>query len=184
MLLDGASDFHSLLRSRWSDDLDRLENTRFAYHRERIDAELSRRLADLPPAGQPVFAQVDHGFHNLFVDRDRRENTAVLVWESLYALAPTYDLALVVHEIACGFSLALSEFLDRRDLVRFGLSEGYRAVRPLPGTLVRRRTCYQLGLLLALQTSLEADLPGRGVPADRLDEAAAGMRVLVERALE
>lgn len=174
------------LRAWTEEDLEALAGTdRFADLVDPIDATLQQRFAALPSDPDPVLGRVDQGFWNLLVDGSGTEITALLDWGSLFVVPPAFDLAAMEAFLAGGPWIGLEEVPDHREAVREGLLEGYREHRAVPRRYDARRRCYQLQLAILLLVSLDRgpERP-RHVPAERIDDAAAGFRAAVEALLD
>lgn len=185
VLTEGYDDFRDQLRAWWTEDFGSgLADTRFADLVPAVRAALERRLEDLEACGEPTLARLDHGFHNLLVDRASGAVDAVLDWGNLAAFPPAYHLALVEIRLAGGPWLALPEVPDRRSTVRDALLEGYRRARPAPPDYPDRRGVYQLDVFQSWLQALGDDPAAHGVPSSRVDDAAAGFRTLVAPLLD
>lgn len=175
-----------VIRSWTEEDLEALADTgRFADLVEPIRGTLERRFEGLPRDPEPALGRVDQGFWNLLVEGSGTEITALLDWGSLFVVPAAFDLAAMEAFLAGGPWIGLEEVPDHREPVREGLLEGYREHRAVPPGYDARRRCYQLQLAILLLVSLDRGLERpRDVPADRIDEAAAGFRPVVEALLE
>lgn len=120
-----------------------------AYLRERVDRELDRhadsRFSDLLPelhrwfeAGtrdlegpfEPVLGRNDHGLHNLLVDPETGEITAMLDWGYTLAVPASFDFEFAVYLFGGAFLAGLPDASDRRPLVREAMLSGYRTTAP------------------------------------------------------
>lgn len=166
----------------WIDeDLEALAETdRFVDLVEPIRGSLEAMVAELPGDPTPVIARVDQGLWNVLTDEDVGRITALLDWGSLFVTPPAFDLAVTEYFLAGGPWIGLEDVPDHRAVMRDALLDGYRRHRPVPSAYDDQRRCYQLEAAILSLVSLDRgpETP-RHVPADRLDEAAAGMRTVV-----
>ncbi|MFP9192174.1 phosphotransferase family protein [Natronosalvus vescus] len=119
------------------------------YFQERVDRALERHvdsgLSALTPdlarwfeAGvealegpfDPVLGRNDHGLHNLLIDPDTGEITAVLDWGYTLAVPAAYDFEFAVYLYSGAFLAGVPDVPDRRSLVREEMRAGYRSVAP------------------------------------------------------
>lgn len=194
VLSDGFDAFRDQLRDWHEADLDRLADGRFADLVPDLRTALADGRRSLPASLSPVLARMDHGWHNLLLDREADgagnvdELSAVLDWGSLCAMPPAFDLALVELYLAGGWWLALPEVPDRRRLVREAMLPAYERERTVPAAYEDQRALYQLDVLQAWMQSLDGrrhDGPSmRAIPDDRADDAEAGFRAMVDGLLE
>lgn len=183
---DGSDEWRAQVREWVAGDLDRLAESRFADLAPRVRAELERRVDALPEDVSPVLGRVDHAWFNLLVDREAGRLTGVIDWGSRFAVPAGFDLAVVEFLLAGGWWIALPEVPDRRQLVREALLAGYRVEATVPPTLDVQRACYQFDDLIRWMAVLEERAGGseRAIAPDRVEEAAAGYRRLVETELD
>lgn len=170
----------------WIDeDLEALAATdRFVDLVEPIRGSLEAMVAELPGDPTPVVARVDQGLWNVLTDEAVGRMTALLDWGSLFVTPPAFDLAVTEYFLAGGPWIGLEDVPDHRAAMRDAMFDGYRRHRPVPSAHDAQRRCYQLEVVILSLVSLDRgpETP-RHVPADRLNEAAAGMRTVVEELL-
>lgn len=175
-----------VIRSWTEEDLEALAETdRFADLVEPIRGILERRFEGLPRDPEPALGRVDQGLWNVLVDEPGTEITAMLDWGSLFVVPPAFDLAVMELFLAGRPWIGLDDVPDHREAIRSGLFEGYREHRAVPPGYDARRQSYQLQVAILLLVSLDRgpERP-RHVPADRIDEVAAGFRPAVEALLD
>lgn len=107
--------------------LDRHSEGRFGDLTPRIRDAVEERRAGLDLSGSPVIARLDHGLHNLLVDRADEAVAGVLDWGIARATHPEYDLACAEQ----GFCTTAPLDSDRRRRVRAALYDGYREINDL-----------------------------------------------------
>lgn len=182
---DGYEEWSAQVRGWMREDVAQFAESRFADLTPQVREELARRLDALPDALSPVMGRVDHAWFNLLVDREAGRLTGVIDWGSRFAVPAGFDLAVVEFLLAGGWWIALPEVPDRRPLVREALLYGYREEATVPPTLDTQRACYQFDDLIRWMAVLEQRAGGskRAIGPDRVDEAAAGYRRLVEKEL-
>lgn len=178
---EGHGRWDDRLRNWIDEDLEALAATeRFPDLVEPIGAALEPMVDGLPDAPPPAVGRVDHGLWNLLTDESGAELRAMLDWGSLFVVPPAYDLAVVEYFLAGGPWMGLGDVPDHRGAIREAMLAGYREHRPVPAAYDARRRCYQLeASILSLVAIDDGPERPRHLPADRLDEAAAGMRALV-----
>lgn len=179
---DGYERWRDRLREWIEGDLEKLgETDRFADLVDPIEASLAAMVEDLPGSPTPVLGRIDQGLWNLLTDESRSELTAMLDWGSLFVVPPAYDLAVMEFYLAGGVWIGLEDVPDHRAAIREAMLRGYREERAIPDVYERRRRCYQLDTVVLALVSIEtAPESTRMVPTDRIDEAAAGMREVVD----
>lgn len=178
---DGHGRWDDRLRDWIDEDLEALAATeRFPDLVEPIEAALGPMVDGLPDSPTPVVGRVDHGLWNLLTDESGAELRAMLDWGSLFVVPPAYDLAVVEYFLAGGPWMGLEDVPDNRLAIREAMLAGYREHRPVPASYDAQRRCYQLeAAILSLVSIDDGPERPRHLPADRLDEAAAGMRAFV-----
>lgn len=150
------------------------------YLRERVDNELARhadsRFADLTPALEdwldaaidgldgpfdPVLGRNDHGLHNLLVDPDTGEVTAVLDWGYTLAVPAAFDVEFAVYLYSGAFLAGLPDVADRRPMVREALVDGYREAAPdRAATVATREPAYEVLAMVRIMNDFEhLDVP-------------------------
>lgn len=177
----GHGRWRDQLRDWIDEDLEVLAATeRFSDLVEPVGAALEPMVDALPDSPTPAVGRVDHGLWNLLTDDSGDELRAMLDWGSLFVVPPAFDLAVVEYLLAGGPWMGLEDVPDHRPGIREAMLAGYREDRPVPAGYDAQRRCYQLETAILSLVSID-DGPERPrhLPADRLDEAAAGMRALV-----
>lgn len=160
------------------------ETDRFDDLVEPIGDSLEAMVIALPDDQPPVVARVDQGLWNLLTDAVGGEITAMLDWGSLFATPASFDLAVSEYFLAGGPWIGLADVPDHRPAMGEALLEGYRGHRSVPGDYEFQRRCYQLQVCIRSLVSLDqGPRTPRHLPADRVDEAADGMRTVVRELL-
>lgn len=77
--------------------------------------------------------------------------------------------------------MALDDVAAYQDELQSALLDGYRTEQPLPEAYELQRRCYRLDVMTLSLTGLDAnERQPRHLPADRVDEAAEGMRKQIQ----
>jgi aminoglycoside phosphotransferase (APT) family kinase protein len=183
---DGYSSWRERMRDWIEDDLDALaESGRFEDLVVPIERCLTELVERIPTPVTPVVGRVDQGLWNILTDEARGRSTAWLDWGSLFAVPPAFDLAVVEYYLGGGPWMVLDEVPAHRARLRSALLEGYRTERSRPTAYELQRRCYLLDTITVTLASLDkADRKPRHLPEDRVDEAADGLRELVQELLQ
>lgn len=179
---EGYDSWNERLHEWIAEDLEQLAATdRFADLHDPIEETLMELVDDLPEPDEPVLCRIDHGFWNVLTDESHSEYTAWLDWGSLFAGPPGFDLATVGYYLCGGPWMTLHDVADFQTTIRQSLVDGYRKHRPVPPKYDHKRRCYQLDAIVLTLVGLDADeRKPRHIPPERVDEAAAGMREMVQ----
>jgi len=127
---DARVDWPSYFRARVEAELDGTADSRFASVASDLRTHLEAVADDLEGPFEPVLGRNDHGLHNLLVDPDTGEITAMLDWAYTIAVPPAFDFEFAVYLYGGSFLTGLPDARDRRDLVREAMVEGYREAAP------------------------------------------------------
>jgi aminoglycoside phosphotransferase (APT) family kinase protein len=127
---DAHDDWPTYLRTRVERELDRHADSRFADLTPELEAWFDAEIDALDGPFDPVLGRNDHGLHNLLVDPERGDVTAVLDWGYTLAVPAAYDVAFATYLYSGAFLAGLPDVRDRRPLVREALLDGYRDAAP------------------------------------------------------
>lgn len=171
------------LRASVEPELEKVGASRFADLAPRFEAAILGEIERLDRPAEPVLGRIDHGVHNLLIDRETGEIRTVIDWGFTLAVTPGYDLATVEYVLSGAVLAPLDDASDRRELVRDAMATGYRAAAGYPADeLARARHCYELLAVLRAMNHLEAGVAK--VPAGSEETVAAGLRRDAERLLD
>ncbi|WP_254767651.1 phosphotransferase family protein [Salinilacihabitans rarus] len=120
----------SYLREYAARELDRLADSRFSDLASDLNRWVEKRLDALHGPFEPVLGRNDHGLHNLLVDPETGEITAVLDWGYTLAAPAAFDFEFAVYIYGGAFLAGLPDVPDRRPLVREAMLSGYRTAAP------------------------------------------------------
>lgn len=123
-------DWPSYLRARVEAELDGTDESRFAAVASELRTQLDAVVDALDGPFEAVLGRNDHGLHNLLVDPETGDITAMLDWAYTLAVPPAFDFEFAVYLYGGSFLAGLPEVRDRRPLVREAMVAGYREVAP------------------------------------------------------
>ena len=123
-------DWPSFLREYGARELDRHASSRFTELTPAIRRWFDAAIGDLDGPFEPVLGRNDHGLHNLLVDPETGEITAMLDWGYTLSVPAAFDVEFAVYLFGGAFLAGLSDVPDRRSLVREELLLGYRSTAP------------------------------------------------------
>lgn len=171
------------LRASVEPELEKVGASRFADLAPRLEASILDRIERLGGHDGPVLGRIDHGVHNLLIDRESGEIRTVIDWGFTLAVTPGYDLATVEYVLSGAVLAPLEDASDRRELVRDAMATGYRETADYPADeLARARRCYELLAVLRAMNHLEEGVAK--VPTGSGETVAAGLRRDAERLLD
>lgn len=127
---DPHVDWPTYLRKYVDRELDRHVDSRFSDLTPGLRRWLETGIGNLDGPFHPVLGRNDHGLHNLLIDPDTGEITAMLDWAYTLAVPATFDVEFAVYLLGGAFLAGLPDVSDRRPLVREALLSGYRAAAP------------------------------------------------------
>lgn len=127
---DPFENWSSYLREYVDRELDRHTTSRFSELTPELKRWFSRRIDELEGPFEPVLGRNDHGLHNLLLDPESGEITAMLDWGYTLAVPARFDFEFAVYLYSGAFLAGLPDVRDRRPLVRESMSSGYRTVAP------------------------------------------------------
>lgn len=170
------------------------------YFRERVDAELGRheesRFSELTPALEayfddaiegltgpfdPVIGRNDHGLHNLLVDPETGEITAMLDWGYTLAVPAAFDYAFAAYLYSGAFLAGIPNVRDRRPLVREAMRSGYRSTTSARADAVADyEPCYELLAMVRIMNDFHHLTLPEGTESAVTDRIRADVRELVD----
>lgn len=192
---DRTDSWADALRAMVERELDALAATRFADLAPRLRPWFRERVDGLDGPFSPVLGRIDHGVHNLLVERDAGEVRAVLDWGFALAVPAGYDLQCVEYVLSGAVLSTLPDVPDRRELVRAALLAGYRSTvatvggndapsNPDTHAPYDRDNHALYELLAVVRAANHLDAGVAKVPAGRESAVANGLGEEVEAALE
>ncbi|KAB1192275.1 phosphotransferase [Haloferax sp. MBLA0076] len=123
-------DWPRYLRERVDGELDRHAESRFSDLTPELAQWFDARIENLDGPFEPVLGRNDHGLHNLLVDPDTGEVTAMLDWAYTLAVPAAFDFEFAVYLFSGAFLAGLPDVTDRRAMVREAMHAGYRTTAP------------------------------------------------------
>lgn len=179
---DPREDWPTYLRERVTAELDRHADARFSDLTPALDRWFDAGIADLEGPFDPVLGRNDHGLHNLLVDPETGEITAMLDWGYTLAVPAAFDVEFAVYLYGGAFLAGLPNVSDRRSLVREAMLSGYRAAAPDRAAAVATpEPLYEaLAMVRIMNDFHHLELP-EGTEADVMNRIRADVRTLLER---
>lgn len=164
--------------------LEGVADTRFGDLLSRLRPWVRDRISAVTGPFPPVVGRIDHGVHNLLVDREAGRIEAVLDWGFALAVTPGYDLQCVEYVLSGAVLAAAPGHPDRQELVREGIRDGYgsTAVGYPAEELSRCRSLYELLAIVRAMGHVETGVAK--IPAGEEDAVAGGLRRQAEAILE
>ncbi|MFP8958268.1 phosphotransferase family protein [Natrialbaceae archaeon A-CW3] len=117
-------------RERVDQALERHADSQFSDLTADLSRWFERGIDSLEGPFDPVLGRNDHGLHNLLIDPETGEITAMLDWGYTLAVPAAYDFEFAVYLYSGAFLAGLPDVSDRRSLVRAAMRLGYQAVAP------------------------------------------------------
>lgn len=184
LAVEGGSGTWAAFLRRWVDrELERHESSRFAELTPALEDWCDDRLEALTGPFAPVLGRNDHGFHNLLLDTETGEITAMLDWAYTLAVTPAFDFHYAAYLFSGAFLAGISEVPDRRDLVREAMLEGYRSTAPeLVEAVSGHRPLYELLATMRIMNDFDQLAPK--LPEGSVGEVVDGIRADVRETLE
>ncbi|WP_323173038.1 phosphotransferase [Natrialba sp. PRR66] len=118
------------LRNYADRELDRHANSRFSDLTPELRRWVETGIDELDGPFEPVLGRNDHGLHNLLIDPETGEITAMLDWGYTLAVPAAFDFEFAVYLYSGAFLAGLPDVSDRRPLVREAMLSGYRSTAP------------------------------------------------------
>lgn len=182
-VVDGVDSWPAFLRDWIDRELERHASSRFAALTPRLESWCRERVATLTGSFSPVLSRNDHGFHNLLVDPDTGEITAILDWAYTLGVTPAFDFQFGEYLFSGAFLSAAPDVPDRRELVRDAMLAGYRSTAPERYDAVStHRPLYELLAMVRIMNDFELLAPR--LPEGIEATVESGLRDDVETMLE
>lgn len=175
-------DWSPYLRERVDHELDRHANSRFSALMPELKPWFEARIRELDGPFSPVLGRNDHGLHNLLIDPDTGEITAMLDWGYTLAVPPAFDVEFAVYLYSGVFLAGRPDVSDRRSLVRGAILSGYRSVRPDRAEAVSTpEPLYELLAMVRIMNDFHhLELPD-GTEAAVMDRISMDARAILDR---
>lgn len=167
---------------RWLDrELQRHADSRFSDLTPALRSWASDRIEAYDDPYGPVLGRNDHGLHNLLVDREEGELTAMLDWAYTLGVAPAFDFEYAAYLFSGAFLAGLPGVEDRRELVRTEMTAGYRSTAAsLAADVTAPHPLYEMLAMSRIMNDFEL----LDLPEGRTDQVAtrveADARALIE----
>lgn len=181
---EGFETWPNYLEAAVDRQLEGVADTRFGDLLSRLRPWVRDRISSVTGPFPSVVGRIDHGVHNLLVDREAGRIEAVLDWGFALAVTPGYDLQCVEYVLSGAVLAAAPGHPDRRELVREGIRDGYGSTAgAYPAEeLSRYRSLYELLAIVRAMGHVEAGVAE--IPAGEEDAVARGLRRQAEAILE
>ena len=124
---DPREDWPTYVREYVGRELDRHADSRFSDLTPELNRWFEAGIEELTGPFEPVLGRNDHGLHNLLIDPETGEITAMLDWGYTLAVPAAFDFEFAVYLFSGAFLAGLPDASDRRSLVREAMLSGYRA---------------------------------------------------------
>ena len=182
-VIDGFDSWQTYLSAYIERELERHTNSRFSALKPEIESWCHERVESLTGPFSPVLGRNDHGFHNLLLDPDTGDITAMLDWAYTLAVPPAYDFQFGEYLFSGAFLSAIPDVPDRREMVRNAMLSGYRSTAPqLVDVVSTYRPLYELLAMVRIMNDFELLAPK--LPNGCEEVAANGLRNDAESILE
>jgi hypothetical protein len=177
----GRETWPEYLRARTRAELDRHADSQFSGLTDRLSSWFDERIDALEGPFRPALGRNDHGFHNLLVDPDAGDVTAMPDWAYTLAVPPAFDFEFAAYLYGGSFLAGLPDVRDRRGVVRESMLEEYAETAPDLAAQVSEPTpCYEL----LAATRVMNDFDHLDLPAGSERAVFERFRTDVERALD
>lgn len=173
---EGSESWPNYLRAAGDRQLEVIADTRFDDLLPRLRPWVRDRISAMTDPFSSVVGRIDHGVHNLVIERESGEVVAVLDWGFTLAVTPGYDLQCVEYVLSGAVLAVAPGQPDRRELVREGIRDGYgsTAVAYPAEELSRCRSLYELLAIVRAMGHVETGVAK--IPAGEEDAVARGLR--------
>lgn len=169
------------LREYVGRELDRHADSQFSDLTPELNRWFEAGIQDLTGPFEPVLGRNDHGLHNLLVDPETGEITAMLDWGYTLAVPAAFDVEFAVYLFSGAFLAGLPDVSDRRPLVREAVLSGYRATASDAAAVSTPEPLYEaLAMVRIMNDFHHLALPG-GTDAAVMDRIESDVRALLER---
>lgn len=180
---DGSDSWQAYLREYVERELERHATTQFAGLTPKLDSWCHEQIESLTGAVSPVLGRNDHGYHNLLINPDTGEVTAMLDWAYTLAVTPAFDFQFGSYLFSGAFLSAIPDVPNRQALVRDAMLAGYRSTASERYDAVS--TYHPLYELLAtIRIMNDFDKMSPKLPEESEDAVANGLRNDIESLLE
>jgi aminoglycoside phosphotransferase (APT) family kinase protein len=125
---DPREDWPTYLRDYAAEELERHADSQFSDLTPELERWFEAGVPGLEGPFKPVLGRNDHGLHNLLIDSETGEITAMLDWGYTLAVPAAFDFEFAVYLFGGAFLAGHPDVPDRRTLVREAMLSGYRAV--------------------------------------------------------
>lgn len=157
---EGVDNWRRYLERGLDHNLEQLADSRFEALTGALGPWCRARIASLPDDFEPVLGRNDHGLHNLLLDREGGDVTAMLDWAYTLAVTPAFDFEFAAYLFGGKFLTPIRGVPDRQGLVRDALLAGYESVAPeRVGRVAERRPLYELLAMLRVMTDFDQLAP-------------------------
>lgn len=175
-------DWPAYLRERINDELDRHADSRFSDLTPELSRWFEEGIENLKGPFEPVLGRNDHGLHNLLIDPETGEITAMLDWGYTLAVPAAFDFEFAAYLYSGAFLAGLQGVSDRRSLVREAMQSGYRTTAPDRSEAVStHEPLYEaLAMVRIMNDFHRLDLP-KGTEAAVKDRIRTDIRALLDR---
>ncbi|MFC4450834.1 phosphotransferase family protein [Halorussus aquaticus] len=179
---DPVEEWPTYLRDYASRELDRHADSRFADLTPGLERWVEAGIDELDGPFDPVLGRNDHGLHNLRLDPQTGEITAMLDWGYTLAVPAAFDFEFAVSLYGGAFLAGLPDASDRRALVREAMLSGYRATDPDRAEAVSTpEPLYEaLAMVRIMNDFRHLDLPD-GTEPDAMERIETDARDLLDR---
>ncbi|UTF52085.1 phosphotransferase family protein [Natronosalvus rutilus] len=178
-------------RTTWSEflrayvdrELERHADSRFSTLTSDLTRWLEARIDALAVEGpfDPVLGRNDHGLHNLLVDSETGEITAMLDWGYTLAVPAAFDFEFAAYLYSGAFLAGLPDVSDRRPLVREAMLSGYRTARTNRAEAVSTpEPLYELVAMVRIMNDFEHLEVPDGSERAVMDRIEADARAILE----
>ena len=182
-VVDGFDSWQEYLETVVERELDRHASSRFSGLTSRLRTWCDEQLERLSGPFSPVLGRNDHGLHNLLVEPDTGEITAMLDWAYTLAVTPAYDFQFAAYIYSGAFLSGIPDVPDRRELVRDAMAAGYRSTAPERFDAISTvHPLYEMLAMVRIMNDFELLAPK--LPDGTVDVAADGLRDDAESMLE
>jgi Ser/Thr protein kinase RdoA (MazF antagonist) len=183
VVAEGATAWPDFLRASVEPELEKVGTSRFSDLAPRLQTAIHGGIEGLRSSDAPVLGRIDHGVHNLLIDRETGDIRTVIDWGFTLAVTPGYDLVTVEYVLSGAVLAPLPGASDRREQVRDAMARGYREFAQYPADeLAAARRSYELMAVIRAMNHLEAGVAK--VPAGSEEPVAAGLQRDAERLLD
>ncbi|WP_135853540.1 phosphotransferase family protein [Halorussus salinus] len=178
---DPRDEWPTYLREYASRELDRHADSRFADLTPELERWVESRIDALDGPFDAVLGRNDHGLHNLLLDPETGDITAMVDWGYTLAVPAAFDFEFAVYLYSGAFLAGLPEVSDRRNFVREEMLSGYRATDPdLAEAVAPPEPLYEaLAMVRIMNDFHHLDLPD-GTESAVMDRIETDLRDLLD----